>query len=95
MIVILANCQASSKFSGRSCLKIRQEGQAVVVHTFNLSPREAEAGRSLSLRSAWSTKGAQKGQATQKKKNCIKKAPQTNKQKITKQKPKVDGWIDR
>jgi hypothetical protein len=29
---------------------------AVVVHAFNLSTREAEAGRFLNLRPAWSTK---------------------------------------
>ena len=31
--------------------------QAVVVHPFNPSTQEAEAGRSLSLRPAWSTEG--------------------------------------
>ena len=33
----------------------RQTNQAVVVHTFNPSPWEAEAGRFLSSRPAWST----------------------------------------
>ena len=39
----------------RKFLKIRKISQVVVAHTFDLSTWEAEAGRSLSLRPAWST----------------------------------------
>jgi hypothetical protein len=36
-------------------LKIKSHSQAMVVHVFNASIWEAEAGRFLSLRPAWST----------------------------------------
>jgi hypothetical protein len=41
-----------------NCFAILKSGllPAVVAHAFNPSTREAEAGRFLSLRSAWSTK---------------------------------------
>jgi hypothetical protein len=35
---------------------IRKQAEVVVVHTFNPSTWEAEAGRFLSWRPAWSTK---------------------------------------
>jgi hypothetical protein len=40
----------------RYFLRVAQNRQAVVAHTFNTSTREAEAGRFLSSRPAWSTK---------------------------------------
>jgi hypothetical protein len=39
----------------KACLKT-ENSRAVVGHTFNPSTREAEAGRFLSSRPAWSTK---------------------------------------
>jgi hypothetical protein len=44
-------------FTEHGILKIYFYGWAVVVHAFNPSTWEAEAGRFLSSRPAWSTKG--------------------------------------
>jgi hypothetical protein len=43
------------KIKIKNSLKIRELGWAVVAHAFNPSTREAEAGRFLSSRPAWST----------------------------------------
>jgi hypothetical protein len=45
-----------SKFcNGNNSIKIKVCSRAVVAHTFNTSTWEAEAGRFLSSRPAWST----------------------------------------
>jgi hypothetical protein len=41
---------------GRARKEEERKSRAVVAHAFNPSTREAEAGRFLSLRPAWSTK---------------------------------------
>jgi hypothetical protein len=57
-----------------------------VVHIFNPSTLEAEAGRSLSLRPAWSTACSRIARATQR--NPVWKQNQTNKNNST-QNPKI------
>jgi hypothetical protein len=61
--------------------------RAVVAHAFNPSTQEAEAGRFLSSRPAWSTKlSSRTARATQR--NPVSKNKQTNKQKKKKKKKK-------
>jgi hypothetical protein len=49
-------CRRSNKENDRRYyLKVLTTSLAVVVHTFNLSTWEAETGRSLSSKTAWST----------------------------------------
>ena len=43
------------RFTPIKVIKLVYNGQAVVVHTFNLSTQEAESGGSVSLKPAWST----------------------------------------
>jgi hypothetical protein len=52
----------------------------VVAHAFNPSTREAEAGRFLSLRPAWSTECSRTARATQRNPVSQKKTKKTNKQ---------------
>jgi hypothetical protein len=66
----------------------------VVAHAFNPSTREAEAGRFLSSRPAWSTKwvpvqpGLSRETLSQKKKKKTKKKTKTKKTKKTKKQKK-------
>jgi hypothetical protein len=47
--------EGNSRFGERLCFKKQFRSRAVVVHAFNPSTWEAEAGRFLSSRPAWST----------------------------------------
>jgi hypothetical protein len=54
--LFLYNLWGNKEYILRSFIKNKAEiGKVVVVHIFNLSTQEAEAGQSLSLRPAWST----------------------------------------
>jgi hypothetical protein len=59
-------------------------GRAVVVHAFNSSTREAEAGRFLSSRPAWSTEWVPE-QPGYTGKHCLEKPKNKTKQNKTKQ----------
>jgi hypothetical protein len=53
---LIANPKTPKKFGRLSYLKnLKSQTKLVVVHAFNPSTQEAEAGGSLDLRSAWST----------------------------------------
>jgi hypothetical protein len=53
-------------FAHFNAIKIIQTGWVVVVHAFNPSTWEAEAGRFLSSRPAWSRVSSRTARATQK-----------------------------
>jgi hypothetical protein len=63
----------------------------VVVHAFNPSTREAEAGGFLSSRSAWSTK-FQDSQATQR--NPVSKTKKEKKKKKSKERNVLEGKLE-
>jgi hypothetical protein len=53
--VCFCDIEASMVYTMRQCFKKKQAKPGVVVHAFNPSTWEAEAGEFLSSRPAWST----------------------------------------
>jgi hypothetical protein len=54
-LVCFCDIEASMVYTMRQCFKKKQAKPGVVVHAFNPSTWEAEAGEFLSSRPAWST----------------------------------------